>query len=153
MKQDITNTTTAYKEHTIKPMCAQKIKSVYATCQHMQRGGGRGANRASGLRRNCCSWFSLTQHQQFHRVLVFALQVIRGSDNAVIESAVSPHEFSNLKICICYHKEKDPLLKLCSPKQNTEQCGREGPSAVSAVFCFFTWMAVDKMFALLKTNK
>lgn len=56
-------------------------------------------------------------------------------------------------ICICYHKEKDPLLKLCSPKQNTEQCGREGPSAVSAVFCFFTWMAVDKMFALLKTNK
>ena len=53
---------------------------------------------------------SPTQHQYFHGVLILALQVIRGGDDTVVQSAVSPHEFSNLKICICYHKEKDLVL-------------------------------------------
>lgn len=60
---------------------------------------------------------SLTQHQQLHRVLVLALQVVGGGDDAVIEPTVAPHELSNLKICICHHEKKDPVLKLCPQKE------------------------------------
>lgn len=52
-------------------------------------------------RRKRLGWFALTQYQQFHRLLVFALQVIRSGDDAVIEAAVPPQEFPDLKICIC----------------------------------------------------
>lgn len=73
---------------------------------------------------------SLTQHQQLHGVFVLALQVVGGRDNTVIESAVSPHEFSNLKIGICYHKEKDPVSKL--PLKGMLSVGVDGRGALRA---------------------
>lgn len=52
-EQDTTNMAAAHKEHVLKPVCAQEIKSVYASCWNTQ-GKVRRGNSASSLRYQCC---------------------------------------------------------------------------------------------------
>lgn len=143
---------TTQRENILQQACL-RTEDRYHVCRLLMH-AGENERDASSLRGKCCPWFSLTQHQQFHRLLIFAFQVIRGGDDTVIEPTVSPHELSNLKICICYHKKEGPVLNLCPLEERhwAWGLGQEHPSGTSTEFCFLAQILTGNCLLCFKQN-